>query len=389
MINPITTILREFKGTDTVKIGILGDISSHNVTKLDESFFRPLIPIFSSVDLVIANVETVISDHLLKPVKRAGTFLQSKKTLASVLHNIGIDVALLANNHIDDFGQVGIDETRANLENAGILCFGLKELNDVIVKRKNISFMLSGYVTPYENRRMLPTYGSAPNDLANHFGPPDEVLWLYFLHGFEELYSYPFPWRVSLLNAIRDKYDPATVIAGHQHVYQGYYDWNGVPICASYGNGFLNIEYHKRNQYSKQGCFSVLSFDREGCFRIDEYPYLFEQGGVAEMSLEEMTLFKARLKTIRSVIADDERLTKFWEVSCYENWVPQGYKAAFPFIFLYDLSRFRHLKRMMHATVFNRNAAFTYLKKQWKIDLFKYNDNEILADSKPINEIKH
>lgn len=79
-------------------------------------------PLFAGADLVVANVDTVLSDAGIAVPKWAN--LRGPREAAADLRAMGIDVAILANNHAMDFGAEGLLDAIAAFEETGILVIG-------------------------------------------------------------------------------------------------------------------------------------------------------------------------------------------------------------------------------------------------------------------------
>lgn len=81
------------------------------------SCFSRLNNYFSSADFVIANLETTLGEEPYSGYPR----FRSPEALARRDAPCGVDVAVLANNHICDRGAEGIRSTLAALDEAGLL----------------------------------------------------------------------------------------------------------------------------------------------------------------------------------------------------------------------------------------------------------------------------
>jgi hypothetical protein len=365
MIKKTSNIIRTQIGNNSVTVGILGDISFHNISP-NIDIFNHLIPVIRETDITIANIETVVSNRNISPAKKQGIFLKSPASLAMVLSDIGVNIALLANNHIDDYGRDGILDTIHHLEKENILTFGVKERERLNIKKKDISFELFGAVTPYEmDSQLLISYGKDISDISDISRNNIYAHLLYFLHGFDELISAPFPWRVELLKKICKKCSPSALICGHQHIYQGYFLQEDIPVCLSYGNGFLNIKYHDFNRDSKIGCFSILHFDKLGCFRIDEYYYEFNENGIYELT---ETNHCSKIKERINCIENNEYMP--WDQECYRMLNNNKYKKYRLINLLYDIYRF--IKIYKHFRYIHYRCIYaSYIKTKWNIDILK------------------
>ncbi len=79
-------------------------------------------PSLRSADLAIINVETAISDATAKEVKQYN--FKSPVKFAQLMHEAGVDVGSLANNHSMDFGDQGMIDTVDALREAGVTPIG-------------------------------------------------------------------------------------------------------------------------------------------------------------------------------------------------------------------------------------------------------------------------
>ncbi|MBP2326911.1 poly-gamma-glutamate capsule biosynthesis protein CapA/YwtB (metallophosphatase superfamily) [Kibdelosporangium banguiense] len=90
-----------------------------------EQVVSAIAPVFSAADLRTVNLESVLTDMPSQgayPRKRF--ILQSNTATTAGLRRLGVDCAVLANNHSRDFLDQGIADTRAALTKAGIAMVG-------------------------------------------------------------------------------------------------------------------------------------------------------------------------------------------------------------------------------------------------------------------------
>ena len=94
-----------------------------------EYFLKNFADFFAEDDLTVINLEGVLSDKELSPVaagKLGEYFFKGKTEYVNVLTAASVEAASIANNHIFDYGEVGLKDTIATLENAGIEWFGTR-----------------------------------------------------------------------------------------------------------------------------------------------------------------------------------------------------------------------------------------------------------------------
>lgn len=118
----------------TLKLFSCGDLVNFNA-KYDfvDSKLKNII---HSSDIAICNFEAPVFHQDMKPIKKAGPHVYQSNESVQYLKDIGFNFVSLANNHIYDYGQKGLEET-------------IKEL-----KRSNIDFIGGGvnFDSAYETR---------------------------------------------------------------------------------------------------------------------------------------------------------------------------------------------------------------------------------------------
>ena len=120
----------EAAGEEEVTIGFIGDILfddeyaimanllRRGVT-IDNGISPALLEKLQGVDILVANNEFPYTNRGTPTEDKTFTFRADTETVA-YLHDMGVDAAVLANNHIYDFGEVGLLDTLDTLSQAGI-----------------------------------------------------------------------------------------------------------------------------------------------------------------------------------------------------------------------------------------------------------------------------
>ncbi len=80
--------------------------------------FKHVASVLSAADLAFGNLEGPLTARCTKAAKKFS--FQAKPQYAAAIAEAGFDILSLANNHSMDCGEVGLMETMANLESAGI-----------------------------------------------------------------------------------------------------------------------------------------------------------------------------------------------------------------------------------------------------------------------------
>jgi poly-gamma-glutamate capsule biosynthesis protein CapA/YwtB (metallophosphatase superfamily) len=115
--------------TDDVRIAAVGDLVFTENSQINRRAFNDFLPLLSSADLVLGNLEGAITTHD-KPRKayvpgRSYAFRFPVDT-AEVLKRANFHVLSIANNHANDYGPIGFADTLQLLKAAGLESTGLK-----------------------------------------------------------------------------------------------------------------------------------------------------------------------------------------------------------------------------------------------------------------------
>lgn len=98
----------------TLKLFACGDIV--NFTAKQDFLDNKLTQIIQNSDIAICNFEAPIVHENMKPIQKAGPHVYQSKESVQYLKDVGFNFVSLANNHIYDYGQKGIEETIKELK---------------------------------------------------------------------------------------------------------------------------------------------------------------------------------------------------------------------------------------------------------------------------------
>lgn len=119
---------------DVVTLGFVGDFLMDDEYAIMANLLRrggtiengiseALLGIMQGVDILTVNNEFPFTNRGMPTPDKTFTFRADTDTV-SYLHDMGVDVAVLANNHIYDFGEEGLLDTLDTLSGAGIAMVG-------------------------------------------------------------------------------------------------------------------------------------------------------------------------------------------------------------------------------------------------------------------------
>ena len=218
--------------------------------------FRQVRSAVSPTDLFLVNLECPFTSRGDKLAKNFN--FRARPELVAVLLAGRIGAVSLANNHLMDYGPIGLIDTLQTLEAAGVPHFGAgrtlgEARRPAIVERNGVRIALLGYfflgdhnieppevIATDERPGVAGHYSSASaveamlrEDVAAARSKADLVI--PFFHWGREGSHVPEPYQVLLAHAAIDA-GAAAVLGSHPHVLQGMELYRGAPIVYSLGN---------------------------------------------------------------------------------------------------------------------------------------------------------
>lgn len=275
---------------------------------------------FRDVDYKITNLEGPFIDKGTTTVK-TGPSLQNPESTAQDLRYYGFNLLCLANNHIMDYDDAGLDSTLRIANQAGIPVVGAGQnkqeaARPFIIEKNGLRLAI---VNMAENEFI----GATENTPGFHGYDPVNVFYelselkkqadkvLVIFHGGHEHYIYPSPDMQKRYRYMIDAGADA-VIAHHTHVYSGYERYNNGLIVYSLGN-FLFDKPGKRNSGWNQGMGVTVTFSHSGNTEFELHPYIQANDEPGVRFLEDKSGFLEEIERINTVIADPVKLAKEWE----------------------------------------------------------------------------
>jgi len=256
----------EADSKEEVTIGFIGDILfddeyaimanllRRGVT-IDNGISPDMLAMLQKVDILVANNEFPFTDRGTPTEEKTYTFRADTGTV-SYLHDMGVDAAVLANNHIYDFGEVGLLDTLDTLEGAGIPYVGagrnLKEASApvyYIVNDMKIALVAATQIERLDN----PDTKGATQETAGVFRCWDpELLYetvklakensdfvIVYIHWGTENVSEPDWAQLEQAPGLAEA-GADLIIGDHPHCLQGITYFDDTPVIYSMGNFWFN-----------------------------------------------------------------------------------------------------------------------------------------------------
>lgn len=286
---------------------------------LEDCIDPELLDIMRDSDVFMINNEFPFTDRGTPRANKAFTF-RADPASVELLHEMGVDIVSLANNHASDYGEISLLDTLDTLESAGIPYVGagrdLEEASKVIFYQKGD--MRIGIVAATEVERMeSPDTKGATEDSPGTFrcyqnDALEEVireakkecdfLIVYVHWGTEstDQLDWSQPGQAEDFTAA----GADVIIGAHPHVLQEIAYVNGVPVFYSLGNYWFNSK-------TQNSCLVTLEVGDEGLVSAKFIPCRTENSRtkVADAAETERILDYMRRLSDGVVIDEDGYVT--------------------------------------------------------------------------------
>ncbi len=235
--------------------------------------FLKISALLSQADLTMVNLESPIKSGC-KPTDTGLVFCADPRSVQGLVA-AGFDIVNLANNHIDNQGTEGINETLKILQNNNIIPIGALQTNSspiIAIKGTKLSFLGFDDIQPVSSEVFSATEENIQSQVSEAKKIADLVI-VTFHWGSE--YSHHNARQEKLAHLAIDS--GADIIIGHHpHWVQEYEEYKGKPIYYSLGNLVFDQMW---SEETKKGL--LVKFTYEGSRRIntEEIPIkIFDYG---------------------------------------------------------------------------------------------------------------
>ena len=317
-----------------LKILFCGDVCfkvQHEVDfDMSQRILAPMREILADADLRVMNLECPLApEGIGAPIKKSGPNIIGRPRNLGFLKAAGCNLAVLANNHIGDYGDDALSYTLDLLADKGMPYIGAgSNLDEAYsayrIVRDGVSVSI---VAVCENE-----FGIATSDRAGAAGFDLERLGdkieeekevsdyvIVVFHGGCEHNPLPSPLcRERYRTLIRLGAD--AVIAGHTHCMQGFEYYKDRPIVYSLGNFLFKQENPARPSWYR-GYIAELTIGDDSAHRrvaLRPIPYIFEQDGseVRPLDGDELERTLRYIERLSLIIPDTDVLTRYYKGWC-------------------------------------------------------------------------
>lgn len=327
-------------GKNALEVAIAGDICMRNITELiDTDYSRAALskmqPVLNRADVRLINLENPLTDGD-KAIAKSGPSLKAKPENLVFLKEGRFHCALLANNHIGDYGEEGVYSTLRALDEAEIGHAGAgRNLDESYIpwyceangcKLAVIATCENEFGTAEADKA-----GTAGFDLYRTFraiknAKENADFVIVVIHGGNEYNPIPTPQTVSRYHLFAE-FGADAVIGMHPHCMQGFEIYNHVPIVYSTGNFLFSkptAEDPKESWY--HGYLPFITFNKGKSAKLEIIPYHFNKECtlISPFEGEEKNKMLSYLDEISKPIKDEKLLTRFFMGWCVISGTRHG-----------------------------------------------------------------
>jgi poly-gamma-glutamate synthesis protein (capsule biosynthesis protein) len=213
-------------------------------------FLSQVSDIFLNDDITVGDCENVFSDSDGLTVSDKGQYdateeddflafwFKSKASNANIISAGGVDIVSIDNNHINDYGQQGKEDTKAALEAAGVEWGNSGQTVYREVNGFKIAFIFGSMY-----------YSTQEEDILENLNEAKEQsdYQIVYFHGGTEAVHEAEEWKIAACHDLVD--NGADLILGdHPHVLQPMEEYNGAYIVYSLGNFCFGGNRHPENR---------------------------------------------------------------------------------------------------------------------------------------------
>lgn len=193
-----------------------------------EYFFRNVREVLENDDATFANLEGPLTTSDTKTTVEQFAF-KGDPGYTGVLTSGSVDVVTLANNHMNDYGTQGLEDTKSALAEAGI-----DYCNDDEIALKDVNGIRTAFIGIYELNDGIQCESRVRETIASAKAQGAQLVIIAF-HWGSERSNQPDETQQSLAHTAVDC-GADLVVGHHPHVLQGIEKYNGKYIVYSLGN---------------------------------------------------------------------------------------------------------------------------------------------------------
>lgn len=263
-----------------ININIGGDFCITSSYLSNDLLNNDIIEIFEKSDFNVINLECpIIEDNAINRIIKTGPHLRTNEEIFKYLNLLNIHAVTLANNHILDYGALGLKKTidSCNKNNIWHLGAGMN-IDDaskpLIIEKKNIKIAFLNFCETEWSIATNNCGGANPLDIIDNLSQIKKAktqadFVIVIIHGGHEYYQLPSPRIVKQYRFYAENGADA-IIGHHTHCISGFEIHQNVPIVYSLGNMLFTIKNPNEEWYT--GLIAQLHIIKNKPIKIEFIP---------------------------------------------------------------------------------------------------------------------
>lgn len=273
-------------------------------------------------NFVVANLETVLTNRQEKIIKD-GPNLKSNPDCIKSLKKMGINVYCLANNHILDYGEKGLNDTIKTLKENDLFYTGLyptqKEAEYLTLVYNGVKIGIFNFAEAEESKYVNGFLGALDISNKNIDGIIKTMIEetdysIVVFHGSRE-YIISLPPYIRKIVSNISKLGVDLIICHHPHVPQGIEIINKTIVFYSLGNFIFKMpkKLIKKNPSLLIGYLVSIEVSKNGLTNAKMIPYRTKDDGSLELLKKDKKLaFMNFIKEISSLASYEQLNHEYW-----------------------------------------------------------------------------
>lgn len=280
--------------------------------------FNDLMAVMPNFDFSIFNLETVICTGLKTHLKTGEHISALPSTLDLFSENRTI--LTLANNHIYDFGEEGLDATIKELVQRNIKYVGagssIKAASSPLrLIKNNTRIAILNYCEREFSTADIYYKGANPFDVEKVYYDiqklkEEKYNIIVIYHGNIEYYLYPSP-KLKKRFRFLIELGADVVFCHHSHYFSGFEIYKGKPIFYGLGNFYMHNEYPQA-EYFYTSYLVDLRVSSSITFEILPFYQNYKSERFEFIRGNELKKFYSLLTSLNELIIDDSKLQTQW-----------------------------------------------------------------------------
>lgn len=283
-----------------------------------DNFFA-IQEVINNCDFHVTDLECPITISE-KPICKSGPHLKAEPFAIELLKLAKVTHVCLANNHILDYDDEGLQETIEILRNNSISHTGIFRCSEgysepIVLEKNGIKIAIINYCENEFSVRDFGKYSANGYDpiksfyeICNAKKSVDFVIVVY--HGGNEYYELPSPELKKSFHYFVDLGADA-VICHHAHVFSGFEFYKSKPIIYGLGNFFFPYPGEPKEWH--YGLICILNFDDEIKLELLPISQCYNTVNVERLNFEEESLMNIKIHVLSDIIRDDPALKEKWD----------------------------------------------------------------------------